>query len=167
MPLGAGATAAGSTAAGYGTFITAPVTSTVPYPDAQTGLPQTGPLVDPRSQDYVYTADGRQVGFATVPALVQFCLRTTLNSSAIRGLGIGLSSLQDKTPNFQRQVSAVLSQALAPLVKQGLVQIVSVDTADSPYQPSGTVGILTWRDLTQAPVGGVTGAPTNEYKTAF
>ena len=96
MPLGAGQSPAGGSAAGYGL----PDTGTVPInailPDPSTGLPQTGRFLNPVTKDYEFTSDGRVVGTPTARQLVQLAVRTTLGSSCLPTLGFDQTGLDEK-----------------------------------------------------------------------
>ena len=165
--LGAGLCPAGSSAAGFGvpTVATSPIN--VPFPDAQTGRTQGGYQVGLTSGDYSFTSDGRVVGVANVKSLVQHAITTTFGSSAVPNFGLQLPG-GDKTSGYKQRIESRLRNALAGLVAQNLIQIVSVSVADMPNNSAGTIGTLTWRDLTApAPWTPGTGAPSNQYTTAF
>lgn len=117
-------------------------------PDARTGLPQTGRLIDPVAKDYVFTADGRLQGFASVNQLVQLALGTQLGTSGIPTLGIDMTQATEQGSDFQRRVATMVANALGPLVKQKLVQLVSVTLQPSPSNPDAAAAIVTWIDLT-------------------
>jgi len=148
MPLGAGACPAGSSAAGYGVPDKGTQPNSSILPDALTGLPQPGRLIDPTSQDYVFTSDGRLEGFGAVDQLVQLALRTQIGTSAIATLGIDMTQATEQGADFQRRVATMVANALGPLVNQKLVQIVSVTLQQTPSNPDAGVAIVKWRDLT-------------------
>ena len=165
--VGAGLSPAGLGPAGMPVAGQAVASQLVPFPDPQTGLAQTGPWVDPRAKDYVYNSSGQKQGRPTVSSLVQTALTTAFNSSAVKGLGLDLSNLQDQGPNFQRQLATVLANALKPLVTAGLVQVVKVVVGQG-LLPDAGLGTLVWRDLTAPPIGaGPTGATHSLMQTNF
>jgi hypothetical protein len=155
---------AGIAPAGYGTPPAAPIAQTVPYPDPLTGLAQSGYQIG--TGDYTFTADGRIVGAPTVKTLVEHAILTAYNSSAVVGFGLNAPN-GVKAGNYAQQVSACLTNALAALVTQGLIQIVKV-TVTNMSNPDGTVGMLAWKDLTApasaSPSGG---SSSSQYTTSF
>ena len=95
--------------------------------------------------DYVFTADGRLEGMTTVQQLVLLAI-----------LDIDFSTLTEKGPNFQNVLAALVSTALAPLVRQKLVRIKQVIVLE-PSQDAGLASV-DWIDLTtgapqQTPIG--------------
>jgi hypothetical protein len=139
MPIGAGLFPAGVFPAGFGQPEQAPAPATAVLPDPKTGLSLTGRLINQQTGDYVFTADGRLEGMATVQQLVLLAIDN-----------IDLSTVQQKGPNFQRALANRVQVALADLVTRGLVQILSV-TVTSQGNPDAGIAILSWRDLTQGP----------------
>jgi hypothetical protein len=127
------------------------------------GLGQSGYQVDPQTQDYDFTSDGRQIGCPTVKALVEHACSTLFNSSAVAGFGLQLPN-GVKGDGFLAQVSARLTNCLSAMVAQGLIAIVSITVANMA-NPDGTFGLLTWRDLTAPPAGFNASTPSNEYRT--
>lgn len=168
MPVGAGGCPAGACSAGYGVPDAAVVPMLVPYPDPTTGLAQSGPFVNPATGDYLYTTDGRVQGESTVQALVRNALATEFNSSAVVGFGLRLKDIRDRGTNFLAKVRARAQSALAQLVGQGVIQIVSVTVADV-VNPDGVFAFVTWRDLTQAANPSAIGAgpAKNEFTTGI
>jgi hypothetical protein len=151
--IGAGGCPAGAALGGYGVISTANVPNGATLPDQITNLPTTCRLLVPNAQnggrgDWAFTADGRVVGCSTVRQLVQLALSTVLGSACVTSLGMSFVGLQEKGPNFQRQVATAVANALAPLVKQGLVAIVSVKLADYQSNPDSALGYVKWTDLT-------------------
>jgi hypothetical protein len=148
MPLGAGACPVGSSAAGYGVPDRAFAPNNAMLPGIRTGLSQSGRFIDPTTKSYAFQADGRLKGVSTVPQLVQIALSTVLGSSAVATLGQTFSLIAEKGPDYQRRVTSAIESALANVVKQRLVQIVSVDVQLYPAAPDAGVATLKWRDLT-------------------
>jgi hypothetical protein len=147
MPIGAGACPAGSSAAGYGVPDSAAVPINAVLPDVRSGLPQTGRAIDPVSKSYTFTPDGRLRGVATVPQLVQLALTTIRGTSVVPTLGQTFMQIQEKGANFAQVVAAAVNLAFADLVKQKLVQVVSVDVQQPPNSPDAGIGIVKWVDL--------------------
>lgn len=147
MSRGAGFCPAGCSPAGYGTPDVIGPPNTVILPDPVTGLPQTGRFIDPVTKDYVMTADGRLQGMPTVRQLVQLVVQTTFGSSAMPSLGIDFSSVREKGDGFLQRVTAVLTNAMAPIVSQGLVRVDNV-TVLNTTNPDGVNAYMNWTDLT-------------------
>lgn len=146
MPIGAGACPAGTSFAGYGLPDLSAAPNHATLPDAKTGLPQTGRLLDPTSQSYKFTADGRVIGQSTGQQLVQLAVKTIVGSSVIANLGMDRSRLQEKGANFAQTVTSVVTDAFAPIVSQGLVTLNSVDVQDYPNIPDRSVVTIKWTD---------------------
>jgi hypothetical protein len=147
MPVGAGGSPAGTSPAGYGVIDTALFSATAPLPDTRTGLSQGGRYINASSGDYSFGADGRLLGMPNVNQLVLLAIKTQLGSSAQPGLGLDLSSAQNKTPDFANKLTSILQNALADLVTRKLVQITSIVVPPNPNPDSG-IAVVNWLDLT-------------------
>lgn len=150
---GAGFQGAGRTSAGYGTSPEANAPGGSFLRDKRTGKTLGSRSIDPRTKDYALDEHGRTLGLNSVRQAVQLSISTTAGTAAARELGHKLASLDRITPNFERAVFAVLSEAIAPLVRQGLVQAVSftnfaVGTAQNGLMVGAVYGRFKWRDLT-------------------
>lgn len=148
MPIGAGYAPAGTSAAGYGVPDAATVPNNAVLPDLRTGLPQTGRFINPKTGDYVFTADGRLMGMDTVPQLVLLALMTTLGSSAIPGLGEEFSKIQEKGPSFLQQITSKVNSALADLIQRKFVKVNSITVQEPPSNPDAGTCLIQWTDLT-------------------
>ena len=148
MPIGGGAAPAGSVSAGYGVPDAGTANINRPLPSPIDGSSLTGRLINPVTKDYIYTADGRAQGQATVPQLVSLALTTVLGSSAIPTLGQTFSTIQEKGPNFTAQVTSAVQSALAALIKAKQVQLLSVTVQEYPSNPDAGLATIKWRDLT-------------------
>lgn len=150
---GFGKQPAGTSSAGYGSPLAGESLPGVILRNARTGQSDSSRLIDSRTRDYALDGgNGRLAGMSDVQQLVQITVTTEKNSSAVRGLGHELKSLDRITTNFERRVLAVLTSALQHLIDQRLVEIVgfafSKGGPDSG-QPSGrALGRLRWRDMT-------------------
>lgn len=149
---GAGIQPAGTSSAGYGS------------PDE--GNPQDGVIfqglqgnsngsryIDQRTRDFVIDANGRATGMPNVSHLVQVAITMEKNSSAIRGLGQELKKLDRITPNFEKRVLGVLTDALKHLIDAKLVEVIGFSSfkssqTDAALRPGQVYGRLLWRDLT-------------------
>jgi hypothetical protein len=147
MPIGAGLFPAGLFPAGFGQPEQAGPPATALLPDPSTGQTQTGRLINQQTGDYVFTADGRLEGMATVSQLVLLAIKN-----------IDLSQIQQKGPGFERALAARVQAAVADLVTRGLVQIISVVQA-ATSNPDAGIAVLTWRDLTQGQASDVINTP--------
>lgn len=148
MPIGAGGAPAGTSAAGYGVPDKAFVPNNAILPDLRTGVAQTGRAIDPTTKSYTFTSDGRLRGVGTVPQLVQLALSTIRGTSVIPTLGQTFMQIQEKGSDFAGRVTNAVNVALADLVKQQLVQIVSVTVQQPPSNPDAGLGLIKWIDLT-------------------
>lgn len=151
MPLGAGFAPAGFAPAGYGQPDPAATPVNAILPDALTGLPQPGRLIDPTTGSYQFTSDGRLIGVSRAQQLVQLAVRTLLNSSALSSLGVDFSKLKEQGPNFQAQVTNIVTNAFAPIVNQEIVALVAVTATQYPNIPDRVTILIKWRDLSQGP----------------
>ncbi len=149
---GVGLQSAGTSSAGYGSI--SPI-------NPNSGRVLRDPLVvgssgsrriDPFTRDYVVDTDGRLSGMPNVPQLVQLAITTEFNTSAPRGMGHKLKSIDRVTANFEQVVLSVLTNALKRLVDLRLVEVVGFSSFKSGkkdgLQPGQTYGRLQWRDLT-------------------
>lgn len=162
--LGVGFAPAGAYPCGHGVSTQAPAPILVPYPDPTTGLAQSGYQVNPATGDYLFTPDGRMVGCATVKALVEHACATLFNSSAVAGFGLQTPG-GVKSTGYEQRVAAKLTASLAYLVKNNIIQIVRIKVTGMPNNVSGTVGVLTWRDLTAPPSNALNGGRSTSLQT--
>lgn len=148
MTIGAGAAPGGIAPGGYGVpdAATSPINAPLPLP--QNGLPQSGRAIDPTTRDYIMGSDGRLQGVDTVTQLVQLAITTTLGSSAMPTLGQSFAQVKEIGPGFIQQVTAKVASALAPLVNQGLVELVNVQVTQSQQNRDAGIVQFAWRDLT-------------------
>ncbi len=150
---GIGLQGAGTTSAGFGTSAEATAPGGAFLRDAKTGRSLGSRKIDPRTRDYVLDENGRILGLDSVRQAVQLSVHTDRGSSAVSSVGQRLRSLDRITPNFERRVFAVLSEALQPLVDAGLVEVVSferfkVGDNNNGLSRGAVYGRLKWRDLT-------------------
>jgi len=150
---GAGLQKAGRTTAGYGTSPDATTFGGGFLRDEITGETLGARLIDPRSRTFVLDENGRILGMSTVRHAVLIAVHTVQNSSAVRGLGNRLSSIQRIGPNIERQVFSILSEALRPLVQAGMVEVLGFSQFVAGDSKNGMLagavfGRLKWRDLT-------------------
>jgi hypothetical protein len=149
MGNGAGSQPAGSSPAGIGSPSTAAAQGNpVIFPDARTGFSQTGRSLNPITKDYVFTSDGRSQGFGTTPQRMQLALTTVFNSSAIPGFGQQFTSVREKGPNYQRQLTTFVQNAVSHLVKEKAIVLNEVDVSDVPGKPGAAYMLVQWTDLT-------------------
>lgn len=110
-------------------------------------------LIDPIKRDYVMDEYGRLLGANHVRHAVQMSVHTERGSSAVQEMGHRLRSLQRITPNFERQVLAVLTEAVQPLIDRGLIEVVGFTAYRQGDGQNGLArgavyGRFLWRDLT-------------------
>lgn len=152
---GAGTQPAGTSSAGLGTSDTATSPGGVFLRDIRTGASLGARKIDPNTKDYVLDANGRILGRDYVQHAVQMSLTTERGSSAVSTLGHRLRTLDRITPNFERRVLALLTEAVAPLVQLGYVEVLgftSFVVGDNKNGlPRGAIyGRFRWRDRTTA-----------------
>lgn len=150
---GAGLQGAGLTPAGFGT----PATATVPggafLRDTKTGKSLGARKIDPNTKDYVLDSNGRLLGVDYVRHVVQMSIHTERGSAAVQEMGHRLRLIDRITPNIEAQILATLTEAVQPLVDQGLIAVVGfshfVAGNDANGMKRGAVyGRFLWRDLT-------------------
>ena len=147
MPLGAGIAPAGSAPAGFGSPDVAQVPSKVIWPDPVTGLSQTAAKLDARTGQPTFDALGRRQGMSGIQQMVLLRAKTIRGSSVIANLGLQAAS-GVIGPNTQRQLADAFAVAMADIVAQKLIKILSV-TVDQ-FSQSGEYVIFRWQDLTTA-----------------
>jgi hypothetical protein len=133
----------GASPYGLGTPSTAAGNAGSPLTDA-TGAGYGSRYINPATRQYEFDANGRIKGMPDVASMVQLVVQTTLGTSAVSTLG-------DSPPggvigrNYAQRRTQSLNDALASLVAQKLIAIVSI-TVDTTVRP--ITAVVTWRDLT-------------------
>jgi len=151
---GAGNQGAGASSAGGGTPALANVPSGGFLADPWSKVPLGARKVDPHTRDYVIDkVTGRIIGVGSVRAAVQMSVHTAKRSSAVFEMGHDLAAIQRITPNTRKRVLATLTDALAPLIRLGLVEVVGftqykVGDGLNGMERGAVFGRLQWRDLT-------------------
>jgi phage gp46-like protein len=150
---GAGTQPAGSTSAGFGTSAEATTFGTVFLRDTLTSQPLGTRKIDPVTRDFVLDDDGRILGQDFVRHAVQMSLHTVRGSAADGDVGQRLHTLDRITPNFERQVEAILTEAVQPLIIRGLIEVVGFRNYRTGDGRNGIArgaiyGRFLWRDLT-------------------
>ena len=150
---GAGLQAAGTSPAGLGTSTPATTPGGAFLRDTKTGKSLGVRKIDPRTRDYVMDSYGRQLGMSYVQHAVQMSLTTERGSAAVQSMGHRLSSLGRITPNFERQVLAILTEAVQPLITLGYIEVVGFrqfakGDGTNGLQRGAVYGRFLWRDLT-------------------
>lgn len=142
MPLGAGFQAAGTTPAGFGEPTQNGLGSNVVLPDSKVGGSHGSRKINPITRDYVVNSDGRIEGMNNVQHLVQL---------AVTKAAPELQRIDKLDGGFEREVLAILTTALAPLVAQDFIEVrgvtVRVGKAGG-LQPGQAVTLLRWFDRT-------------------
>lgn len=142
MPLGAGFQPAGSSPAGFGAPTQTGLGSNVVLPDSRVGGSHGSRKIHPVTRDYVMNDEGRIEGMNNVQQLVQL---------AITNAEPELQKLDRLDSAFQKGVLAILSAAVAPLVEQGLIDVVGVSVRmneEGGLKPGQAVTKFNWRDRT-------------------
>lgn len=142
---GFGLQPAGASPAGLGTPSQAPPRGGVLFRNRSSGESLHGRFIDPRTRTYVFDSYGRTVGMTAAQQGVLLAVMTDLDSCAVREIGNRLKTIKTFGASFNRELQNVFTNALARLVSNGLVEIVSVEA-----RRVGTMGAyvhLRWRDL--------------------
>ena len=71
-----------------------------------------------------------------------------LGSACQPTLGQTFSQIQEKGSSYAQEVTDAVTNALSDLVKNKLVQIVSVTIQQPPSKPDAGIAMLQWIDLT-------------------
>ncbi len=120
--------------------------------DAATGESHSARYIDPVTRDYVMDEYGRLLGMSYVRQCVQLAVHTERGSAAVQSMGHRLRSLQRITSGFENVVFNVLTEAVAPLVRQGLIAVVGftayrVGDGENGLPRGAIYGRFVWRDL--------------------
>jgi hypothetical protein len=141
--LGAGFSAAGFCPAGFGDIVTAPAPATDNLID-ENGVQRNARAIDPITGNYILRSTGRAQGVSRSKQLVLIRLRTVLNSSAIKGLGLRDTGA-DRNVVIDRRTKANITDALQDLVDAGTIALLNVSV--NPELPWRERIKVVWRDL--------------------
>lgn len=144
---------AGDTSAGFGTSDAATVFGGAFLRDTKTGDVLGARRINPKTRAYELDSYGRVVGMNSVYQMVQIAVHTAYNSSAVKGLGQKLSTLDRITSNFDKRILEVLREALQPLIRAGFIEVIGFESFKKGDGRNGMIqggvyGRLRWRDLT-------------------
>lgn len=150
---GAGRQKAGTTPAGFGTSEPATTRGGAFLRDTLTGKSFGVRKIDPTTRDYVIDEHGRLLGMNYVQHVVQMSVHTEQGSAAVQSMGHRLRTMQRVTPNFEKQMLAVLTDALQPLIDRGYIEVLGFShfragNNRNGLRPGATYGRLRWKDLT-------------------
>ena len=115
------------------------------------GQIQSARVINPITGDYELNANGTFTGQSVVWTSVYLALFTTLNSSAVYGLGNAIGNIPVIGTNITNQVTNVIKQALSSLIVQGLVSL--TNCVVTQIAPSTLNVAVNWTDLTINSVG--------------
>lgn len=147
MPTtGAGFCPVGSAFAGFGSPSSVPETAKNIYKEPTSGEVLGGRRIDPVTRDYVIDERGRALGQTEAQQFVYLALRTDLGSSAMLELGNRLNTVRVITDSFEREITDVITSALAIGVQRGLLSINSISV--SRMGQSRLFARVRWTDLT-------------------
>jgi len=154
---GAGIQAAGASSAGFGTSTAATVQEGAFLRDTRTSKKLGARKIDPNTRDYVLDTNGRILGMNEVQHAVQMSIHTDLGSAAVQSMGQKLRTIKRITPGIEREILAILSAAVQPLVAQGLIEVVGfthfvAGDDRNGLQRGAVYGRFKWRDLTTTQV---------------
>lgn len=151
--LGAGTQPAGTSAAGYGVApqqIVGP--SPVVFPDPQTGLSDTGRLIDVATGEFLFTTAGLAQGCSTVYQLI-----------VLAAADLDFSELDVDSPDARTKFVQIIEDGMDGIVNQGLMAIVAIPVTpivNAAEQVTGYTGTMQWLDLSTGQEG--TPVPINQ-----
>jgi hypothetical protein len=153
---GVGQQSGGTSSSGFGDSAEATARGGSFLRDTLTGKSLGTRLINPATKDYVMDDDnGRILGQHYVQHAVQMSIATVQGSAADTEMGHRLASLDRISPNFARQVEALLTEALKPLTDRGLVEVkgfvqatVGLGGNINGLERGAIYGRLLWKDLT-------------------
>lgn len=117
---------------GLQTINTGPIVNSPIVPPSltdQNNQIQSARVINPVTGDYELNSNGTFMGCPAIQTEVYLALFTTLNSSCVSGLGVAFNSIKIITPNINKQVFSVVQQALASLINQNLMTLLSCNTS--------------------------------------
>lgn len=152
MP-GAGLQSAGTSSAGFGTSASAIAQGGTFLRNTRNGESLGARRIDPNTRDYVLDENGRILGLDYVKHAVQMSVHTERGTAAVSELGQRLRELDRITPNFEKRVLAMLTDALQPLIRLGYIEVLgfsqfTIGNTANGLPPGAVYGRLKWRDLT-------------------
>jgi hypothetical protein len=139
---GAGLQGAGTTPAGFGAPTQNALGANAVLPDSRVGGSHGSRKINPLTGDYVMNDEGRLEGMNNLQQLVQL---------AIANAAPALQEIDRLDSGFERRVLAILNAAVAPLVTQGLIEVIGVSVRmneEGGLQPGQAVTLFRWRDRT-------------------
>ncbi len=153
MANGAGLQGAGVTSAGFGTPSEATEPGGAFLRDTRTGKIFGARKIDPRTRDFVIDSFGRLLGVEYVKHAMQMSLHTEKGSAAVQRMGQMLRAIDRITPNVEQRILLTLTEAVQPLISQGLVEVLGFShfTAGNNrngLKPGAVYGRFLWKDLT-------------------
>ena len=149
--LGLGLCPCGSSIAGFGQPATSPPVTAALLALANGQGQGDCAAIDPVTQDFVLDANGNKLGMSSLDQMVYLALFTTLGSCIVADQGIDWPTgvIRD---NVIQQNKIAVQNALAPLIKQGLLTLVAVKTTRTG--PNSLLRQVYWK-----PVGSAQLAP--------
>jgi hypothetical protein len=140
---GIGLQSAGTTSAGFGSPATASEQEGVILRDESTGASFGGRKIDPVSGDYELDSYGRLLGMNNVRQMVMLAVLNSKNE---------LGTIERLNDGFERAATAILTEALQPIVAQGLIEVLGVSEVRLGVRGGLKQGQalyrFRWRDLT-------------------
>ena len=152
MP-GIGKQTAGSSPAGYGEAVPSTPQGGAFLRDPKTGRTLGARRINPNTRDFEVDENGRILGIDSVKHAVQMSIHCEQGSAADTRTGQRLRSLDRITPNFDKRVLSILTEALQPLITSGMIEVLGfiafkVGDDRNGMRRGAIYGRLRWRDLT-------------------
>lgn len=140
--IGIGVQPTGITPTGYGSPSQSANPSQKVLLDAAAGVSTGSRRINPVTRDYVFNSDGNIEGMNNVRQLVQL---------AVTNAAPQLQELEKLDAGFEKGVLSVVTTAVAPLVAQGIIEVVGVSVRtneEGGLKPGQAVTVFKWRDRT-------------------
>jgi hypothetical protein len=115
--------------------------------DPATGQQANALLIDGKSKQYVYDANGRKLGMSGLRQRVQLAIATDKGTSALVALGQELKSIKRITGDVQRRARDIVTTALSHLGSAGSGELVIVSVLVQRLRTSVIAVLVKWRDL--------------------
>lgn len=147
-PFGMGFCPLGFSLFGYGSPATAATQSGRTLEQVPNGASRDARFIDPYSRDYIIDANGLLAGQSAIQQQVFLAIMTTMGTAANPNVGSQFSHLRTFNPaTFQSQINSYVQQALANLIKTGVISLVGVVASLNSNGVCGNVTV-NWIDNT-------------------
>lgn len=116
------------------------------------GVSKDARFIDPYVRDYVIDSNGLVQGQSAIAQQVFLAIMTTMGTAVNPSVGSQFSKVKTFNVNtYKSQMTKIVQQALAQLIKSGVISLVSVDAQLNSNGVAGNVTI-NWIDNTNSQV---------------